>query len=245
MAAKGGGAAAPAPANSSRFLAAFNRSERALREMAGQSMPFRQLVSVLRRRNAVVRRYHDDLVELSELRNAIVHDSVDPTEVIAEPNTAALTLMERLADLLEEPPRLIPLFSRKVVTVRDTDTLRHALELMIVNQYSRLPVYNRGGQLTALITERHVARWYAEAVVAGRTADPDVSVAAVLAAPAQRRRDNFAMLPANATLFDAEEQFVGQHELEAIVITASGAKHERPLGIVTAGDLARQPAAQE
>jgi CBS domain-containing protein len=213
--------------------------------MAGQSMPFRQLVSGVRRRSAVVRRHHDDLVELSELRNAIVHDSLDPAEVIAEPNTAAMTLMERLADLLEAPPRLIPLFSRKVVTVRDTDKLRHALELMIVNQYSRLPVYNRGGQLMALLTERHVARWYAEAVVAGRSADPDASVAAVLAAPTQRPRDNFAILPADATLFDAEEQFVGQHELEAIVITATGARHERPLGIVTVGDLARQPTAQE
>lgn len=230
------------PAPSARFLAAFNRCERALREMAGQSMPFRQLVSLLRRRNTIVRRYHDDLVELSELRNAIVHDSTEPAEVIAEPHESAVELMIRIADLLAEPPRLIPLFARDVVTVRETDKLRHALSLMITHQYSRLPVYSRAGQLTALLTERDVAHWYAAAVVSGETPDPEQTIASVMAASSESSRHSFELLAADATVFDAEDLFASDHQLEAIIITARGRRHERPVGIVTAGDLARLPA---
>ena len=235
-----GGAPGSGLARSAVFITAFNRVERALRGLAGDAQPFRQLISMLRRSNALVRRYHDELVEMSELRNAIVHDSVDPVAIIAEPSEAATALISRIADLFEAPPRLLDLFGGKVITVRETDTLRHALELMVNNDYSQLPVYNRYGRLSDLLTERRIAQWYGRRVVAGENCDPNLAVEAVLRSAAGPAHRNYALLHAGATIFDAEELFAGNHNLEAIVITAGGKVHERPLGIVTAGDLARQ-----
>ncbi len=231
----------PEPPRSAAFLAAFNRAERALRARAGETIPFRQLISQTRRRHAVVRRYHDDLVELSELRNAIVHDSVDPAVVIAEPSPAAVELMQRVADMLERPPELVPLFQREVALVLLTHPLRAALDLMVANDYSQLPVYDEQGRLTGLLTERRIARWYARGVVEGTRPDPGTPVAAVLAEPGGRDVRNYAVMNRDATVFDAEEKFVNNHELEAIIITATGRPNDKPIGIATAGDMARRP----
>ncbi len=229
------------PPRSAVFLAAFNRAERALRALAGNSVPFRQLVSQTRRVQPVVKRYHDDLVELSELRNAIVHDSMDPAVVIAEPSPKAVELMCKVADMLERPPELIPLFQRKVASVRQNDPLQKALELMVSNDYSRLPVYDERNRLTGLLTERGIAHWYGRAVVEGLPVDPTVPVRRILERHDGRNVRNYVVMARDATVFEAEEKFVNNRDLEAIIITESGRGDERPLGLATAGDLARLP----
>lgn len=227
------------PSRAAVFLASFNRAERALRRLARDPAPFRQLVSQTRRTHSVVRRYHDDLVELSELRNAIVHDSMDPAAVIAEPSEDVVELMCKIADILERPPQLGPLFQRDVAIVLESDPLRKALDLMVIDDYSKLPVYDGRGRLTGLLTERRIARWYAQSIVSGLPADPATPVEEVLALAGDPYRHNYALMPRDATVFDAEEKFIKNRHLEAIIITESGRSNERPVGIATAGDMAR------
>lgn len=71
------------------FLAAFNRIEKWLKnEYDGKQVPgFSELVRRLsQRKDLQVKSYRDDLLELAQLRNAIVHDRISPDFVIAEPN---------------------------------------------------------------------------------------------------------------------------------------------------------------
>ena len=76
-------------ANSDIFLSSFNRIEKWMRDAMGnaRNMGFTELVRRLaQRKNAVIKKYEEDLLQLAQLRNAIVHDRIAVDFVIAEPN---------------------------------------------------------------------------------------------------------------------------------------------------------------
>lgn len=76
-------------ANSDLFLISFNRIEKWMRDEMGnaRNMGFTELVRRLaQRKQLMIRKYEDDLLQLAQLRNAIVHDRIAVDFVIAEPN---------------------------------------------------------------------------------------------------------------------------------------------------------------
>ena len=93
-------------ANAAAFLSAYNEIDAQLRALynfwSGQS--FTGIVRRCAEKNAVVRRYEDELAEYARLRNAIVHQSTDG-RVVAVPCDEVTREMERIASLLTEPPR--------------------------------------------------------------------------------------------------------------------------------------------
>lgn len=74
-------------ANSDLFLISFNRIEKWMRDEMGnaRNMGFTELVRRLaQRKQLMIRKYEDDLLQLAQLRNAIVHDRIAVDFVIAE-----------------------------------------------------------------------------------------------------------------------------------------------------------------
>lgn len=66
-------------ANSDLFLISFNRIEKWMRDEMGnaRNMGFTELVRRLaQRKQLMIRKYEDDLLQLAQLRNAIVHDRI-------------------------------------------------------------------------------------------------------------------------------------------------------------------------
>ena len=225
---------------SSRFLAAYNRIERALRGLAGSPDSFPQLIQRAAKASAAVRRYQNDLRELADLRNAIVHDSIEPSFVIAEPNERAVALIETIARRFDEPQLLIPAFARPVAGVRDDDPIETALGLMSRHGYAQFPVYDGQGKVVGLLNERAIARWCAAAIAGGSQPAAATPVAEVLTYN-QYSGSNHAFMAQTATVDDAEEAFRVGRRLEAILISATGDPGERLLGIITAADIARLP----
>ncbi|HAQ0355509.1 TPA: hypothetical protein IWO52_001230, partial [Enterococcus faecium] len=73
-------------ANSDLFLISFNRIEKWMRDEMGnaRNMGFTELVRRLaQRKQLMIRKYEDDLLQLAQLRNAIVHDRIAVDFVIA------------------------------------------------------------------------------------------------------------------------------------------------------------------
>ena len=71
------------------FLSSFNRIEKWFRDELGnpKNMGFSQMVRKLcARRDLPVKKYENDLLQISQLRNAIVHEKISENFVIAEPN---------------------------------------------------------------------------------------------------------------------------------------------------------------
>ena len=74
---------------SDEFLASFNRIEKWLqKELPGdERFGFSELVRrASKQKISVIEEYEDDLLQIAQLRNAIIHDRISPDFVIAEPN---------------------------------------------------------------------------------------------------------------------------------------------------------------
>ncbi|MFW2381128.1 MAG: CBS domain-containing protein [Acidimicrobiales bacterium] len=197
---------------------------------------FSVMVKELSKRDRIVSRFRDELLQWHDLRNAIVHERRGGGQVIAEPVPEALAEFERLANVLSAPPKLSSHFQREVARVAPSDSVRTATETMRDRGFAQLPVYDDGG-LHGLLTATAVARWLASAW------KPGVSEATTVAEVLEEADDHAAwrLLDRDATFTDALGLFDQAHDagtrLVAIVITHDGKRSQKPIGILTTADL--------
>lgn len=105
------------------FLASYHRIEDYLsREMGdGQHFSFSNMVNRLAKQNPIIDRYKEDLHQMSQLRNAIVHERREPDFIIAEPHESLVALILEVERELLHPRLVIPLFAKSVVTFQSED----------------------------------------------------------------------------------------------------------------------------
>jgi predicted transcriptional regulator len=208
-------------------------------------------------------RHLDFLLEVGELRNALVHNRFGETEYIAVPTEATVRQLESIDEELRTPIPLRSLAAKDVVSVSVEDRLARVLSLVRERGVVRFPV-RRDGKTIALLTASGVVRWIAshdlescalpapmrdarapkgalDAKVHPDEGDriicaiASVSVGEVLAR--DHRRDEFALLARDASADEALSLWAKNPRLEAVVITERGRADEAPLGIATATDL--------
>ncbi len=224
--------------NADRFLDAYCRIEQALRKMVASDhyLKFFEMVKGAARTEPLVRQYRVDLLEMGELRNAIVHNRADG-RIIAEPDDEAVATIERIAAHLSEPPRVLPLFKKKVITVDYRDPIGRAVKLLYGHSYSQLPVTD-SGLTAALLTTNTITRWLGTAPEQ-RISLQDTAVGEVL--EYTEHSDNFEFVGAGTTLFEIQDIFYCYYQrgkrLDAILITYGGNPAEELLGIITLRDL--------
>lgn len=223
------------------FVNLYNQLDGHLRSMAGldRSTSFMAVVDTLGRNgNATMRTYKDSLREFSELRNAIVHDRVFPTKVIAEPLPEVLAQLQRMVDDIIRPEHLIPRFQRQLKLFGLKEPLGNALEYMQANGFSQVVVFREDEQFELLTTEG-VSRW-----LASKIPDDLISLKESIIGDALEFEidDTFAVMSRSKTTHDAEALFATalankKPRIFAIIITQNGKRTETPLGIVTPWDL--------
>ena len=82
----------------------------------------------LSKSDKVLRSFLDILLEFAELRNAIVQTVTADTRPIAEPHGEVVQDIERIARMLNDPPRITSVFGyEKVATIDTNDSLEKAL----------------------------------------------------------------------------------------------------------------------
>ncbi len=230
---------------SERFIMAYNRIDRQLQKRAGveRYMGFSQLVRRVARTDTMFSQFEDDLLEYAELRNAIVHELVEPAQIIAEPHASVVERIEHIAAILERPPLVIPRFERQVYTVKADDPISTVMELIRKYGYTQFPVYDAEGGFMGLLTDRCLARWLTFDLETVRQDPIKTSVAEVMVYD-KAGGANAIFLSKAATVFDAYHEFqrhmtTDYPRLEAILITANGKPGERLMGIITPWDMFR------
>jgi len=224
-----------------RFITAFNQIERHLRHLCpdASSKPFRQVLQDATRQNRAVARYARDLDEYADLRNAIVH-RYRQDRPIAVPCLEAVADLEAIQAAILSPATVGSLAQRPVACCEPSERVAILAERMFAQQFSQLPVY-QGARLVALLTAEAVARWFAGALVRQDLRFDSATIGDVLssAEPCQ----NYVLLDANDTVFEALEHFVDYHHkgmrLDAILVTKDGKPQHLPQGIITAADIPR------
>jgi CBS domain-containing protein len=224
-----------------RFEAAYNRIDHALESLVerrggGRRHTFAARVRIAAHKLRRLRQHVDFLLEIGDLRNALIHSRTDRDVYLAVPNLKTVEQMEAIERDLVAPERVTPRFRREVISLRADQSLADALAYVRADGYSRYPVYH-GRTFAGLLTSNGIARWCAAAAANGRLSidAAAVKIADVLAI--DHRRHAVAFVSADTAFADVAGMFEDDARLEAVLITENGRDHERPIGMICAPDL--------
>ena len=225
-----------------RFEAAYNRIDHALDDLlkgkGGRSRHgFTAKVRTAANRIRRFGRYADFLLEIAELRNAIVHNRTGDDLYIAVPNEETVRELEKIEQRIVAPERVTPRFQKVVLTVEPDTTLDETWKKISDTGVSRFPVYGREGCL-GLLTSNGIGRWCAKQVKSGRLEIDARSITVSEVMTEDTRRERIAFVARDALMDDVNDLYSGKKPLEAVIVTEHGRPSERPLGIICASDVA-------
>ncbi|MEY8444691.1 hypothetical protein [Enterococcus ratti] len=227
-------------ANADVFLSSFNRIEKWMRDEIGnvRNMGFTELVRRLaRRKNVVIRRHEEDLLQFAQLRNAIVHDRIAVDFVIAEPNNWAVNKIQLIEKELIRPEIVFPRFAKPVTGFEEDLPLLDLLNTIAKKRYSQFPLYKKG-KFEALITLRIIGFWLAKESQKGTIDLTDKKAADLIFKDG--KYTNYRFVSAKTYIFEVEEMFCEQGTLEAVLITKDGNPDGNLLGIIRPKDIYQQ-----
>jgi predicted transcriptional regulator len=159
---------------------------------------------------------------------------------IAEPHQEAVDDLRRIATLIIDPPRVRGLGTMKVLTCALETSVGDASRTMRAGSFSQLPVY-RGREFVGLLTSETIARWLGAELRHQDGILEDQPVSAVLGHRDESGVEEFASRERSLIeMIELFEQTVRSGKnLDAVLITHSGARHESPIYILTVFDLPR------
>ncbi|MCT2536354.1 CBS domain-containing protein [Aquibacillus koreensis] len=223
-----------------RFEAAFNRIHKKLTALSKEKsdyISYGDILHLSRKTHNVVRNNYDTLKQFGRLRNAIVHRKIREDYYIAEPHEDIVKEIEKLSELIHEPPLALSIASQPVISFSPSTSLNVILEVIREKGYSQFPIYDETG-FKGLLTAGGISKW-----LSYQLADQSISLKELTAADIlQHEKDhNVAILNRKSSIYDLEAVFEDcfdkNMKLEAIIITQTGAKNQKPIGIVTSWDL--------
>lgn len=228
--------------NSETFLTTFNKIDKELKVLIkSKEIGFSKAVRILRDTNAIVKRYSDTLLEFAELRNAIVHNTVDADHVIAEPHDSIVAKIVEIEKRISRPEKVIDLYSRKVFCFQESDPLSNLLAIIREKTLSKFPIYN-GSEFKGMITQKGIANWIAHNIE--DSCLPAVKTLLKEVLPFQKD-ENYKFISMHTSVYQAVETFKDQigkgKRLEALLITKAGDSSEELLGIITMWDILEVP----
>lgn len=224
--------------NSKRFLNAFINIEMRLKEILKiNHLPFTQLVSRAAKINEVVKYYEFDLIEYSQLRNAITHNRIGSRdEVIAEPHLKVVEEIETIDKALSAPKLLLERFKHDVLYADKTDPLSEVIAKKRKTGYSVVPIYD-DHYYVGTITDTMIAMWIEDQYDNLNT--QEFTIPELLAY--HKKNERVVFVGTETTLFEALSIFTKRyhdgHRVAAIIITPNGSMNQLPLGVLTLADL--------
>ncbi|EOI56493.1 CBS domain-containing protein [Enterococcus gilvus] len=219
------------------FLSTFNRIEKELKRQLGNpaNMGFSEAVRRLsKRHDNLIGDSENDLLQLAQLRNAIVHDQVADDFVIAEPNEWAVTRIKQIEENLLRPEKVLPRFEKNVTGFERNLPLKEIMKIITEKRFSQFPVYDKG-EFMGLITLRTIGFYFAQASLNGSlTLEGRVAEDLLLG---NGKRSNFKFVSGDTKVSEVEKMFHTEGLLEAILITKNGNSDGNLLGIIRPRDI--------
>lgn len=227
-----------------RFIVAFNKIEKYFNQQISDTsyVPFFRAVLRLRKKDAIVNRYHNDLLEYSELRNAIVHERTEVNYTIADPHIEIVEAIEKIADEMTAPKLVIPTFAKTLKVLQADLTVKEILNVIRETKFTQFPIY-RSKQFVGLLTDKKVLHWIAH--------NMNGNFSELLKTPLIKLIDdngsdlNYRFIPRSMDIYQAEglllEMFKKHEGIAALLITEDGKSNQKLLGMVTPKDLIRVP----
>ncbi len=220
--------------NAERFLDAYASIERSLNRLLCKTdyIPFKKLVRLAAKNNAVVAKNEETLKEYADLRNAIVHQRSRIEEIIAEPTDSVTDNIERIAEILDADESVFAYATTPVTTADDHTTVEEAYNMLHSVGGDKLPVY-REGVFLGMVTMDQIAGW----LVSGNARDDQVMKLIAGDHPTILFMKRSQSIMEAVLYFDKHMQ--KNTVSPVILVTESGNRDEMPIGILSSHDLSR------
>ncbi|WP_226677932.1 CBS domain-containing protein [Mesobacillus jeotgali] len=225
---------------SGKFETAFNRIHKALKEMVKgtDSDAFVELLYSGYKNHSLVRKYKSELHQFAKLRNAIVHERVNADYYIAEPHIEVVERIEEICREFEKPQTALSIATSPVFYYYEDAYLKDVLKVINKFDFTRFPVYDKDDKYIALLTSTEIIQWMAKHFSDSVVHFEDVRVKELLT----KGKNYFVtFVDEDASLYHIEELFERYHtrgkKLQAVIITETGDRHGKPIGVITPWDL--------
>jgi predicted transcriptional regulator len=219
------------------FLSSFNRIEKWLKNELNnpKNMGFSQMVRKLSaRQDLPVQKYENDLLQISQLRNAIVHEKIGENFVIAEPNQWLINRIRKIEMELLEPELVLPRFAKHVTGFEEDIAIKELLEIIAKKRFSQFPLYKQG-EFQGLITLRALGYWFAKESLKGEINLENRQAKELIIHDG--KKTNYAFVSRYTPIIEIESLFHDQGTLDAILITKEGNPNGNLLGIIRPRDI--------
>lgn len=223
--------------NATRFIAAYNRLDQGLRDIYSikRTLTFSDMIRKVATVNTVVRKYEEDLIDYGRLRNAIVHKSSD--EIIAEPNVDVVEKLEKIARIINTPPRVIEcLRPREVFSVSGDTTLKSVIAEMSKSGYSVVPVYI-AETLVGVINRKMIVDGLGKFIAQGRDIDDAINEPVSKCLDIFNETSHYEVAPSSLTVENLMYMFQQNRKLSSVVLTENGNYTERAKVVIVSADV--------
>lgn len=201
------------------------------------------LIQELASSNRVVARYQQDMRAIAQLRNSLVHNPFPSAQPMAQPHPVIVRRYEEIRNALLSPHTALSIAvpAQKIYTVSPESNLNEVLRAMDANIYTHVPVI-KDHKMVGILSENTLLSYLAETGETIITNDMTVADLSPYLPLKTHRSELFVFLPRKAPLSKVFEVFndaIRKHKRVGMVfITEHGDENEKPLGIITAWDLA-------
>ena len=222
--------------NAMRFISAYNRIDQGLREIYSikRTLTYSDMVRKVANVNTVVSKFEEDLIDYGRLRNAIVHKSSD--EIIAEPNLEVVEKLEKIARLINTPPRVIECMKPRKVFAVDGDTpLRDVVQEMSVSGFSVVPVYI-SGTLVGVINRKMIIDGISRFIVQKQDIDKAMNTPVSNCLDIFNETNHYEVAPASMTIENLLYMFQQNRKLSSVILTENGNYTEPAKMVVVTAD---------
>ena len=217
----------------------YNEIHEYMKEVMGieNYVSFKNLIDQSKRKDPTISYYADYLKKIADLRNMIVHNN----KIYAVPNDEAFALIKKIQNILISPPRVIPKFEKEVFTLNSDYYIFNAVKMMKENDYSQIPIVDQNNTIINILTSNCISRWLGsfEVKKGDEIVIKDTMIKDVLKCREEKNIfkviDKDTKLPEVINKFDKVNKT--EKRLAAFLITETGKKNEKILGIITEWDI--------
>ena len=221
-----------------RFIKAYNQLDYTIKNLYNfkRGMPFSDCIRRAVPLNSIIRKFEDELVDYSRLRNAIVHSTRDDEEIIATPKQEVVEKLEHITKLICTPPKVYDTVCQKdVLCVEASVSVKETIGLISKSGYSNLPVY-KDGEVLGVANGQKIINKIGEVINTNEDVGSfmkNTKIEEIITYD----RNFFCFASKNITINEALDLFTQNRKLLVILITPHGNYLEMPVGIVSVSDI--------
>ncbi len=220
-----------------RFLKAYNQLDYTIKNLYNfkRGMPFSDCIRRAVPLNSVIRKFEDELVDYSRLRNAIVHSTQGDDEIIAIPKKEVVEKLEHITKLVCTPPKVYDTVCRKDVLCVESDvSVKKTISLISKSGYSNIPVI-KNDEILGVANGQKILNKLGNVINDNGDVCEYINKTKIEDILSDQNFYTFASK--NTTINEILDMFNENRKLVVILITPNGNFLEMPIGIVTVSDI--------